>query len=95
LSVKAIEALTRLVEEQGRQIVDLSKALAIAHEVHSGIAPVQQLPSAPADQRKLWMTEDEEDELYASGETPREDTRAALEAIIAEAGIPAPITFTQ
>lgn len=89
---ETIEALTQLIAEQGRQIVDLSKALAIAHEVHSGIAPVQ-LPTQPAPERKLWLTEDEEDELYASGETPREETRAALEAIIAEAGIPAPVTL--
>lgn len=98
MSVKAIEALTALVAEQGKQIVELSKALAIAHEVYAPVVAQPSPVAAPAHPNvtntKLYYSEDEEDEMYASGEMPLEDTRKALEEIIAAAGIPAPVTLT-
>lgn len=85
--------LFALIAEQGRQIVELSKALAIAHEHHNPrVAPLAPHPIEGAAP-KLYYSEQEEDELYAEGKGFEEDTRQALQDIIAEAGIPAPITL--
>lgn len=87
-----VAALTRLVELQGQQIVELSKALAIAHEHHAQQpASTPGIPTAAVHGR-LWTTEEEEDELFDSGELLHKDTETSLQEILQAAGLDPNIT---
>lgn len=87
-----VTALTALIAEQGKQIVDLSKALAIAHEHHAQ-PPMVAVPPTPPFQGKLWLSEDEEDEAFAAGELiPAQETESALSEILAAAGLDPNVT---
>lgn len=89
-----IATLSDLVRAQGEQIVELSKALAIAHEHHgSQITRPQDIDWERPD--KLWTSEEDEDAEYDQeyGETDSGMHIGTVKDILAAAGFETPLTI--
>lgn len=91
---EAIEALSRLCEEQGKQIVELSKALAIAHEHHNQPQAVVVPPAPALDADRLWMTEEEEDAQFSDDPNEVKKTELYFD-ILKEVGLDPNISVAQ